>query len=121
MSDDNLQPLRQACEGLLYPSETDAPLEVFLWKGTGPATARAAVEGRVGGNKAIEEVETSEFFDALEDSEDAPRFRSLQRLLCQQLVDVTVLRAGARKIDIYLIGRTHAGDWAGVHTVSVET
>jgi hypothetical protein len=119
---DDLQALAHAMEGLTYPSESDAPFEPFRWPASRPgASARDAVVAHVKGGAKIEEVSPADFFAELEGSDDAERYRQLRRVLESRLSDLKVIRAGERKVDVYLIGRTHAGDWAGLHTTSVET
>jgi hypothetical protein len=118
-----LRALRQAAEGLEYPSESDAPFEPFQWeaKGDGSAASQVAAHARPG--QKIEEVPVDRFFAQLDDSDDAERFRQLRRVLESQLPGVKIFRAGVgeTEVDIYLLGQTRAGNWAGLHTVSVET
>jgi hypothetical protein len=113
--------LREATAGLEYPSESDAPFDVFRWPGGG-GSAREAVAAHAGARK-IEEVTVDEFFQQLEGSEDADRFRQLRRVLESQLSGLKIFRVGAGevKVDVYLVGRARSGDWVGLHTVSVET
>ena len=35
MSKEIIEKLKEASQGLLFPSESEAPLKAFLWKGTG--------------------------------------------------------------------------------------
>lgn len=122
MPQDELEVLKRAADGLEYPSESDTPFDAFRWPATGPATAKAQLAARAKGRK-IEEVPVEAFFAALDDSDDAPRFRALQKTLQSLLTKLQVFRVGAGevKVDIYLIGKTAAKDWAGLHTISVET
>lgn len=114
--------LREATAGLEYPSESDAPFEVFRWPGNAGGSAREAVAAHAGARK-IEEVGVDEFFKQLEGSEDAERFRQLRRVLESQLSGLKIFRVGVGevKVDVYLVGRARSGDWVGLHTVSVET
>ena len=119
-----LRALRQAAAGLTYPSETDAPLDVFTWPAAAGASPRAAVESQApSAGRKLEEVPILEFFAELEACDDGDRFRRLREILTSQLSGVTVLRVGAdeRRVDIYLLGKTASGAWAGLHTISVET
>jgi hypothetical protein len=111
--------LRQAVAGLLYPSESDEPFEVFRWDGKG--TAREQVAARAGKGKAIVEQTVDEFFKALEGSDDAQRHRNLRETLEGNLKDLKVFRAGEVRVDVYIVGKTRSEALAGVHTVSVET
>ena len=56
-------------------------------------------------------------------SDEGERYKQLRRALESQLRELRILRLGSGevKVDIYLIGRTRSGDWAGLHTTSVET
>ena len=118
---DELQPLRQAVEGLTYPSESDEPFDVFVW--TAAPSARDAVAAHAGKDRKMTEVPVEQFFSELDDSDDAERYRALQKILRSALSDLQVFRAGEGEVevDVYLLGRLKSGQWAGVHTLSVET
>ena len=118
--DDALAELSRAVEGLTYPSETDAPFEAFCWGAGGASSGRERVEALAGG-RAVVEVPVARFFAELEEVEDAEGFRRLRRVLRERLSDVRVFRVGERRVDVYLVGKTAKGEWAGLHTVSVET
>jgi len=108
-----------AARGLMYPSETDAPLTPFHWRATTGATAADAVAAHA--KRAVTEVPLDAFFAELVTSDDGPRWRQLRAVLAAELADLKVFRVATRRVDIYLIGRTRAGAWAGLHTISVET
>jgi hypothetical protein len=120
MAEDQLQSLRQASKGLLYPSESDEPIDVFVWPSKEP-DATAAVAARVPNDTKIEEVAIDDFFRELESSDDATRFKALHRVLIDALSGVRILRAGEVQVQVYLIGRMQDGQWAGLHTEAVET
>jgi hypothetical protein len=44
-------------------------------------------------------------------------------MLTEVLKSLVVLRAGAGevRVDVYLVGKLGTGQWAGLHTVSVES
>ena len=117
--------LAEASAGLLYPSETDAPFEPFSWgRAEGDLTPQKAA--RVAGASAaaaVEEQSVGDFFRYLtaEGAENAERFRRLQQVVGEQLSGARVFRIGRVKIDVYLVGRTQDGEWAGLKTQSVET
>lgn len=144
MADENatLGALRSVAEGLLFTSESDAPLEVFHWPGgsagegdaaaSGPMTA-AAVRKRV---KAAEDAPLTEsadvdaFFRPMTEEQDwhgpdeketVARFRALVQALKDSLTDLRVFRVGEIDIDAYVVGRAKDGDYAGVKTHLVET
>lgn len=116
-----LEELQRAVEGLTYPSESDEPLDVFSWDGKGKALEQVAAHA--GKDRKIEEVQAETFFSQLDDSDDSGRYRQLQRLLTSSLEPFTIARVGAGevRVDIYLIGKLATGEWVGLHTVSVET
>ena len=115
-----LAALRAAAEGLAYPSESDAPFDAFAWPGDGdPAALAAANTGN--GPDEVEEVPAADFFAELEGTSDAERFIELRRALESTLAGLRVLRVGSRKVDVFIVGKTPGGAWAGLHTTSVET
>jgi Nuclease A inhibitor-like protein len=122
---DDLAELKAAAKDLLYPSETDAPFDVFRW---GPAaSARDLLAKHVEPGKRVETVSMANFFGELEGTDNPERFDRLRRVLDSNLTDLQVFRVGAIRIDVYVIGKIRSvpsaggDDWAGVHTVSVET
>src|SRR4051812_10529751 len=123
MPDDELKPLSDASRGLLYPSESDAPFDVFRWPGKIGATAKEAVVAQTKAGRTIEEVSIDDFFAGVEGSDDEERFKQLRGVVERTLMAPRVFRAGAgaTKVDVYLIGKTRGGDWVGLHTTSVET
>jgi len=123
MQDDQiLNQLRDATKDLDYPSEEDHPFDIFTWPSTPNDSARSQVVAHTNSTN-IEEVPADQFFSQLDDSDDAPRFRRLQATLDRLVTDLQIFRVPATKteIAIYLVGRTPANTWAGLHTVSIET
>jgi hypothetical protein len=118
-----IEQLKKAVEGLTYPSESDEPFDVFFWDAKGSASAKDQVVVHAGKGRGIEEVPVEKFFADLKDSEDADRFEKLRHVLESQLAGLKVFRVGTGevRVDVYLIGKTRSGEWAGLHTVSVET
>jgi hypothetical protein len=116
-----LAELRKAVEGLTYPSDSDEPFDVFSWDGGG--TALEQVAAHAGEDRKLEQVRAETFFSQLDGSDDAARYRQLQKLLTSSLGSFIIARAGAGevRVDVYLIGKLATGEWAGLHTVSVET
>ena len=104
---DELEPLRKATKGLLYPSDTDAPIEVVSGV-TPPANA--------------EVVTLDAFFDELADTDDAARFAKLRVAVDATLSDAKVYRVGSAKgIAIFVLGTTAGGATGGIKTTSIET
>jgi hypothetical protein len=117
-----LKALKAAVKGLLYISESEAPLEPFLWEGPGEPDAKGILElaGAEEGT-AVEEKPLSSFFKTVS-KEDKPKFDKLAAVLKEQLSDVKVYRVGdeAEK-QVFVAGKTADGKWAGVKTTVVET
>jgi hypothetical protein len=117
MSQDELQDIKKASDGLQYPSESDAPFDLIRWP------AKDSLASHFGAARKIEEVSIDAFFAELLESDDGERYRHLRRALESNLKQLKIYRVGAgeTKVDIYLLGRLPAGDWTGLHTTSVET
>jgi hypothetical protein len=122
MQDEMLE-IRQACEGLEYPSESDTPFDLFTWPAGGAGTARDQVVAHGGAGRKMEEVTVDDFFAELVEAEDGDRFKRLRATLESHLKDLKIFRVGAGevKVDVYLLGRLASGAWGGLHTRSVET
>ncbi len=122
MTHPEMDTLAKASEGLLYPSESDEPFEVFNW-GPAPAagpTTRDAVLRR-SGKAPLQEVAVDQFFSELQSSDDADRFNALKTTLQTQLANLKIFRAGSINVDIYLIGQSPSSELVGLKTSSVET
>jgi Nuclease A inhibitor-like protein len=115
--------LRKASEGLLYPSETDEPFTPFTWGKAEGALTLQKVARLAGASAAahVEEQPLGEFFKVLTEGDDAEKYRRLQQVVGEQLSGARVFRLGSVNIDIYLVGKTKGGEWAGLETKSVET
>lgn len=123
--------IERACQGLFFPSETDAAMLPFFG-GKAFGSRREAIVRERGSKdkKEIEERPFVEFFARLTKMQDwftpveirnAKRFLELQKLLEDNLDDLTVLRIGRVQIDIYVVGIDKAGNLAGIRTRAVET
>ncbi|MEO7674864.1 MAG: nuclease A inhibitor family protein [Pyrinomonadaceae bacterium] len=123
--------IRRACDGLQFPSETEAEIVPFMG-GKVVGTTREALLKEITPveKKKIEERPFIEFFTKLSgtrewftpaDTERSNRFIQLQKVLEESLEDLIVLRVGRIQIDIYIVGRDRGGNMAGVTTRAVET
>ncbi len=121
----------KACEGLFYVSETDAAILPFSGgkadDGTRESISKALSPEK---NTTVVEQPVDEFFSRLTkpqdwhtevETEKVKRFLKLQRLLRDNLEDITVLRIGRIRIDIYVVGIDGSGKLAGIRTKAVET
>ncbi len=96
VSQDELKMIERASAGLAYPSESDAPFDLFRWPVKGTGSAREAVMSRGGGaGRKIEEVTVDAFFAELVASDEGERYRQLRRALESQMQDLRILRLGA--------------------------
>ena len=124
--------LEQASKGLLYQSETDAPWTVFSWPTAAgePTGEEVRKRGRHKPSAPVEEKTLDEFFTPLVEDKDwygdeekavSARYRSLRAVVAQQLTGAKVVRVGATKVTVYIVGVANEGGWAGLKTTAVET
>jgi hypothetical protein len=132
MANDAVRELQKATKGLLYMSESDAPFEVVHWARRDPMLSKADLASLVGASSdaPIEEVAVAEFFGDLtqdqdwhdaDDKKTVERYRNLLAVLNKSLAKPKVFKIGEATVDIYIVGRTPDGDWAGIKTTAVET
>ncbi len=137
-TDPALAKLRAAAKGLLFMSESDKPIRAFVWDDV--ATPESAIDATVlTGAKKVPDGATvatrtlDDFFKNAtvnqawfgeEEKVQAERFRALVAVLKEQLAGVQVFRveeAGEARVAVYIVGRTAAGNLAGVQTELIET
>ena len=123
---------KRACEGLLNMSESDAPFETLVWAGIRnslPPEELVELTKHKPGD-TIEEVPFDRFFKKLNAqaevqgdgaTETCEKVRELQKVLEEHLSEVKAFRIGHIQIDIYIVGKTEGGTWAGLKTAAVET
>jgi Nuclease A inhibitor-like protein len=117
-----LAALSQAAQGLRYTSETDAPLEPFLWDVKGDLTeAELHKRAGVGTDEPVGADTLEDFFRAVP-PEDRPQFDKLAATLRAQLSGIKVYRVGGEaEKTAFIVGKTKDGRWAGLKTTVVET
>ena len=123
--------IEQACDGLLYISETDAPVVAFYGSAARGTTGEIILQQT--GSKPegpAEEVAFDEFFARLTAIRDwfgarekarAKKFLDLQNLIEENLSDLKVFRIGKIRVRIYAVGVDDEGRLMGVATDAVET
>lgn len=126
-----LRDLERLGEGLLFPSESDYPLEPFAWRSAKPFSAEALLrECGYPEGTAVEVVEVDYFFRNVildqewhtpEDRENVRRFRKLLAYLKSELAGVSVYRVGEVSIDAYILGESPDGHVIGLKTTVIET
>ena len=123
--------LSQAAQGLVFTSETDAPLVPFFWPGEfeAPTAEIVARQANLPSDSAIEQRTVREFFEPVATEQDwqneeeramARRFQALVALLEHRLEAPTVFCAGEAAVDVYIVG-LGPGGLAGLRTKVVET
>jgi hypothetical protein len=120
--DPTLDALKKASKGLLFPSESEAPLEPFTWKDGGALTHERLLElaGAEEGT-AVEETELGSLLRTVP-PEDKGKFDKLAKVLQEQLSGIKVYKVGDEaEREVYVVGKTRTGQWAGLKTSVVET
>ena len=122
MSKTDLTALKKAADGLLLPSESEAPIEVIAWGGAaGRLTDREVL--RLAGHKPGDRVEATDLDDIFRDAvagDNAKKFQKLIQALKDTLDDIRVYRVGEVEKDVYIVGKTKGGGWAGLKSKVVE-
>jgi Nuclease A inhibitor-like protein len=123
--------LAEAAAGLTYQSETDAPFEPVVWRKADGRLTKGKLRKRVGKAAGpVREVPLDEFFADLtagqtwhgeREQAAADRYRNLLDVVRTRLADVRVFKVGGPRVDVYVVGTTDEGDWAGLKTTAVET
>jgi hypothetical protein len=115
-------------EGLLFPSESEYPLEPFTWKSATLKPETILTRSQKPADTLIESITLEEFFAPVttdedwfedEDREIAQRFRDLQAAIAT-LENVQVFRLGKIEIDVYIVGAI-GPDLIGLKTTVIET
>jgi hypothetical protein len=117
-----LDALQKASKGLLFPGETDAKLEPFLWPDGGDVTKESVLKhAGADPDTPVEEASLDTFFRTLP-KEDRPKSDKLLKVLREQLAGVKGYTVGeeAEKM-AYVVGKAADGKLAGVRTTVVET
>ena len=121
-ADPILKELKDAAKGLLFPSESDAPIEAFVWPGAAGPPDEAAVRAnaKVAKGTPVAQVTLADLARTIPE-ESRGDFLPLFALLGHHLSGTTVFKVGEVTIDVYVVGRTADGQYAGVKTEVVET
>jgi Nuclease A inhibitor-like protein/DNA/RNA non-specific endonuclease len=106
MADKVLASLRKAARGLLFPSETDAPFEAFVWDTV--ANSAPSVRARAG-RPAVEKGRVLSLDAFLGDLAGEEEFRRLRDSLRDTLTEIKVYRFGAVQPTYYIVGTDSVG------------
>ena len=125
----NKERFDQLTEGLLFMSETDAPLDYFeldpaASKQWPPSTGGEFLQliGEDPGTH-VESLAPEKFFrDLLQGNEDsAEQVAALEKAMTDGLRNLAGFRVGEIEIHIFVLGQDDSGKVAGLRTLSVET
>ncbi|MFT3743151.1 MAG: nuclease A inhibitor family protein [Pyrinomonadaceae bacterium] len=122
--------LEKACEGLIYVSETDAPVTAFVsdHKLSDGGDIIQQLVGKT--DEPVSESDFGQFFARLTAIKDwhgerekarAKKFLDLQKLIEENLSDRKVFRVGSVRLRIFVVGFDSEHRVAGVTTNAVET
>jgi hypothetical protein len=129
--DATLTALADAAAGLLVPSESDYPLELFRWaraEPLTPATLLAALD--LPPDTLVETMSVDAFFAPLVREADwmdgeqraaARRFVALRDRIAAALADPVIYRVGRIEIRALIVGRSSDGAVGGLTTTLIET
>ncbi len=113
---------------LLFPSESDFPLEPFTWESATLTPETILTRSQKPADTAIESTTLEDFFAQVtadqdwyddEDRAIAQRFRDLKTAIAT-LENVQVFKVGTIEIDVYIVGAI-GSDLVGLKTTIIET
>lgn len=125
--------LQKLSSGLLYPSESDAPIDVYIWRTAeqGALTIdNIAFQLHHPEDVHVSESEAGEFFEGLtdvyewhtpEEIEETMQFQKLRDVFFANVTKPVQIWFGENKVDVVVYGRTSEGDYVGLRTFIVET
>ncbi|WP_055073865.1 nuclease A inhibitor family protein [Pseudanabaena sp. 'Roaring Creek'] len=120
--------LSTLAKGLQFPSESEFPLEPFLWESTTLLPANILHRANKPAIAPIEAIALQEFFAPVTDEREwyddderaiAQRFRDLEMEI-SALENVQVFKVGQVEIDVYIVGAIDL-DLVGLKTTVIET
>ena len=121
--------LTQASQGLLMPSESEYPFEVFVWKDVELTPQKILELTNYPPATSIEQVELDYFFrnvatekdwhDKIQ-KENVTKFQNLVQVVKGNLAELRVYRIGTIEVSVYIVGKTNDGV-AGLATKVIET
>ena len=123
--------IEQACDGLIYISETDSAVQPFFGQPTDTVNGEIILQqAGLSAEASIEERSYDEFFARLTTIKDwygeaetakAKKFLELKTLLEENLSGLKVFRTGTIRLDIFAVGIDKDRNLIGVTTKAVET
>lgn len=128
-----LDTFKQASKDLLFMSESEYPFETFFWQAEDKKNINAELILQKTGhppNTPVKFINIDSFFaiatteqdwHSSEDKETIKKYQNLVKVIKDNLTDITVARLGEIEIDVYIIGKTANGEFAGLSTKVIET
>ncbi|HVF68296.1 MAG TPA: nuclease A inhibitor family protein [Pyrinomonadaceae bacterium] len=123
--------LKSLTEGLSYQSESDYAVEPYAREADeGAPSAEEFAKGREGEDAAVRVLDFDSFFVNYTKEQDwwgdeeravAKKFQALVAFMKESLKEIKVYRVGGVDADVYVVGRTASGGFAGVKTKVVQT
>ena len=125
--------LSVATTDVYWQSESDEPFELLLWPDlAADELDESVMRQQVSAAKdvAIQPKAIDDFFEpALRlhdwygdaEQQTVGKYEDILFLLQQNLTDLQVFRVGKCEIDVYIVGKTPAGNWLALKTMAVET
>lgn len=110
--------------GLLYPSESDEPINPFVWEEL-PNEAWQERLLQPADSQMISDFfakasEIRNWFGEAE-KEEALKFKNLADFIQNNLQNLHIFKEGEIEIEVFVIGQLPSGDWAGIQTLLVQT
>lgn len=128
---DLVSQIARCCVGLVYISETDAPITVFTGDVVEELNASTiCASAHLPDDAQITEVDFQKFFSRLiktepwhgnAEHEQTKKFLELKKLLEEDLRDLRIFKAGAIRKNVYAVGLDAENRVIGVSTRAVET
>jgi len=124
-----IETLTQASQGLLMPSESEYPFEIFTWKNVELTAEKILELTNYPPETLIEEVELDYFFRNVATEKDwhdniqkenVAKFKNLVQVIKDNLAELRVYRIGTIEVNVYIVGKTNDGV-AGLATKVIET
>ncbi|HRI68456.1 MAG TPA: nuclease A inhibitor family protein [Polyangium sp.] len=125
-----LNTIAETTQGVLFPSESDFPIETYTHGEEEPTAAALLERCGLAADSPVEESTLADTFSGLTEAEEdasegtrfaAERFRKLIELLETNLEKIRAYRLGAVDLEVFVLGRHASGTWLGVRTKAVET
>ena len=123
--------LKNASQGLMWASESDYPFEPVLWQSMEDLTAdKLLQQAGKPPDTPVRVTDIDKFFSNAIASQDwydeeqkaeVKKCRHLLEELKANLTDIKVYWVGTIEVEIYIVGRTPDGNIAGLSTMVVET